>query len=757
MFWFIYKNDKQWLVYDWDVAKIDFCMDQLEAHVRAKSKPDNINFTKESFYVYWSEKKFDLPTQKKINEWDVDVTEDFIKYISNQARYKMLTDKVYWIRKEILKEFFVVKKWQYVCFVPHKKKKNISDSFKGKDKAWLIMMKELLDWDIRLEKYQFKYNGTEKEMTIWYNYNFRLFNKEILIPGNYTNALRQAMFKENVNIKRPDTNLTWLLQSRQYDVILRMGRVTAFVAPRRWWKTFLLAYLALKEIIKNVYTIQSRFRPISVLYLWLTAVKNYSVVQYMKKMVKQMGLGATIMFDWNPVLKSFEFKSGKDIIGSIKFIAVKDDDPGIGDYADCIIVDEAHKIPWPIVEWLMPIVQNEWAKLICASTLYPDLPKNWFYDLVVKWEANIFNIESEVENMYNKYEDLWKKLYDKTYTEEDTQRYSMVVEERINKIDYVWLRYNYDDIEYIPERRKEKTKKEEYEKNPRKFLISYYSRFPDEWKVFDYETSLKIESDVINAPYKYIILWYDPALTKDYAALKVMWYNPYQKKLADIEEHELKKTWRYEDQAEEISKIKERCKKYLVDPSKSNSSIFLVMDWTQKANAEVLEMKWLRVDCKVAATTWQSVNTRTDIRWEHTVPKKYLVELFQEMLDNRKIIINKELKRTIDEMWNFKTKLMASGYVKYEADTGTKDDEWKTVNDDFVSATLLCNYFACNVLGLKYYMFREDIWFTPTETSKMTRAELAKYHHEVLLNEKRMKELKIEQDKSEEYYQAFIY
>lgn len=100
---------------------------------------------------------------------------------------------------------------------------------------------------------------------------------------------------------------------------------------------------------------------------------------------------------------------------------------------------------------------------------------------------------------------------------------------------------------------------------------------------------------------------------------------------------------------------------------------------------------------------------------------------------------------------------MASGYVKYEADTGTKDDEWKTVNDDFVSATLLCNYFACNVLGLKYYMFREDIWFTPTETSKMTRAELAKYHHEVLLNEKRMKELKIEQDKSEEYYQAFIY
>jgi hypothetical protein len=49
--------------------------------------------------------------------------------------------------------------------------------------------------------------------------------------------------------------------------------------------------------------------------------------------------------------------------------------------------------------------------------------------------------------------------------------------------------------------------------------------------------------------------------------------------------------------------------------------------------------------------------------------------LFQEILDNKKIYINKELTRTTTEMSNFKTRLMASGYVKYEADTGLKDDE----------------------------------------------------------------------------------
>ena len=70
-------------------------------------------------------------------------------------------------------------------------------------------------------------------MKIGHNYEAELFNKKVYIPGNYTNALRQAMFKDNVNIKRPDTNLTGLMQSRQYDVIKNLGRVTAFVASRR--------------------------------------------------------------------------------------------------------------------------------------------------------------------------------------------------------------------------------------------------------------------------------------------------------------------------------------------------------------------------------------------------------------------------------------------------------------------------------------------------------------------------------------------
>ena len=90
------------------------------------------------------------------------------------------------------------------------------------------------------------------------------------------------------------------------------------------------------------------------------------------------------MFRRRSETKTYEFRSGNDVIGSIKFISINDDDPGIGDYADMIIIDEAHKIPWAVVDGLMPIVQNEGARLVCASTLYHNIPKNRFYDLVVQ-------------------------------------------------------------------------------------------------------------------------------------------------------------------------------------------------------------------------------------------------------------------------------------------------------------------------------------------------------------------------------------
>jgi len=756
MYWFVLKNDKQWLVYDWDIAKIDFCLDQLEAITWNKKKPGNIKYQSINIWVFNQKRKFFLPLDEH-KKTDENITQKFFEYLANNARYKMLSDKSYGIWQETLKHYDVYKRWNYVFFEKKEKKSEYSISLSGKAKAKFLMVKELLDWNIKLKPYEYNYKWNKKDIKIWHNYSFKLFNKKVFVPGNYTNALRLSMFKENVLTKKPGTNMEWLLQARQYDVLLKTGRVTAFVAPRRWGKTFLLAFMALSEIIKEYYNVQSRFRPTTVIYVWLTAAKNQAVVQYIKKMVSRMWTWAKLMFDRNPTLKAYEFKSGKDLIGSIKFVSVNDDDPGIGDYADCIIVDEWHRIPRHIVEWLWPIVQNEWAKFITASTLYPDLPKNWFYDFVVKWETSVFNIEKEVENTYNVYEELFKKIYDWEHNHNDLSEYNEVVEKRVNKIDYVWMRYTYDDIEYIPEWRKEKTKKEEYEKNPKKFIVSFYSRFPDEGKVFDYEVAIKRPEHLIEAPYRYIIIGYDPASTKDYSAVVVMWYNEYQNKLVLLEEHELNKTWRIEDQVEQIVKIKKLAEKYVYEDARKKTHTFFVMDATQKSTAEILEMKWFRVDCKVSYHKWNNINTNTIIKWEHLVPKKYLVEVFQDMLDNKKMFINKDMNRIQSEMDNFKSKLMASGYIKYEAEWWKTDEWWLKINDDFINAWMLCNYYACNVLWLKYKMFKDVNWIADNKVIKMTRSELAKYHKEILLNERKKKELDLSNDKNESYYSKFIY
>lgn len=55
----------------------------------------------------------------------------------------------------------------------------------------------------------------------------------------------------------------------------------------------------------------------------------------------------------------YSFRSGKDILGSITFISAEQKDPGIGDYADLIIIDEAIKVPNHIWEGLEPIINNE--------------------------------------------------------------------------------------------------------------------------------------------------------------------------------------------------------------------------------------------------------------------------------------------------------------------------------------------------------------------------------------------------------------
>jgi hypothetical protein len=145
--------------------------------------------------------------------------------------------------------------------------------------------------------------------------------------------------------------------------------------------------------------------------------------------------------------------------------------------------------------------------------------------------------------------------------------YQKLSEEWAEKHHTVGLRYTIDDIEYITEKQRERMRKE-YEKDPDRYMAELYSRFPEDGKVFKYNHVLIAKEKIYMPAYKYIVIGYDPALSKDNSSVIVGGYDESRGKICVLQEYDLKKTGRYEEQIEELSKIIMMGKKLLSDEVK---------------------------------------------------------------------------------------------------------------------------------------------------------------------------------------------
>jgi hypothetical protein len=74
-----------------------------------------------------------------------------------------------------------------------------------------------------------------------------------------------------------------------------------------------------------------------------------------------------------------------------------------------------------------------------------------------------------------------------------------------------------------------------------RYHAELYSRFTDENKVFNYESSLVVEEEIKKPLYDYVCCAYDYASTVDEPIVQVMGYDPNKKKLVSITEHKLPK------------------------------------------------------------------------------------------------------------------------------------------------------------------------------------------------------------------------
>jgi hypothetical protein len=74
--------------------------------------------------------------------------------------------------------------------------------------------------------------------------------------------------------------------------------------------------------------------------------------------------------------------------------------------------------------------------------------------------------------------------------------------------------------------------------------------------VFKYESYIQEHSEIVQKVFKYITIATDPALTGDVSATMAIGYNEFTNKFAILDEQELTKTGKYEDQVIQLKSYK---------------------------------------------------------------------------------------------------------------------------------------------------------------------------------------------------------
>lgn len=752
-YWFVSREKKYWLVYHGELGNTDFFFDEEQA-VSYGDKHKKL-YQDVTFTVYSEDHVYKIPIlDPKVAPNRIisrrDVSKEILSYVTLKAATKQLTDELLGTWKIVMQEYsfeeVVVKKKiiddtasqedlatikVFIKKAIVKKTTKLTDDQKG----LMVLMKEYLDGYVMERDYKIQVSTlygekTEKFIPLQHTYEFpNPFepSSTVRIPNNYTASLRVAIFGDEATDKKYDGLNFWLLQDRQYDLIKRLANRTLFVAPRRSGKSFLLAFLAVREMMKYKNKRAAKFKPSTVIYMWLNEKSLSSVIDYINGMIASFNDEST-MFKRDTSSNMLFFREGNRTLGKIMFITKKSDEWGIGNFADLIIIDEAAKIPQRMYDAIQPIITNEGARLICASTLYKDVKKNRFYKLLVELE-NISDDGDIDEQIYNR-----RKSPDKFP--------GLLPKWGVGK------RYTIDDLQVISEERK-KYIKEEYRKDRRKYLTELYSRYPEDQKVFSYEPFKRQHDELAKKKYANIVIGYDPALTKDKPALVFLAYDQYINKLVAFKEETLPKTNRYTEHVQPIKDHIKSAYNYLED----GGSVYFAMDGSQKATAEIFENNGITVHLRLAFNSWQSI--REWAVWnELLVSKNIVVDIASSLTNDGNVLFSEKLVELFKQMDTFVAKTTESWYVKYEASDDATDEDGRTF-DDHVSAFIIPVFFFYHKLGLKYKIVKIDE--AKRKYGKLTTKEL---------NEQVMKERaeKFVSDKDKRkvallnnYYQKFNY
>ena len=733
MLWYLTRDYKKWLVYDG--TNLNDVLDGQEALKFNKDNPTFSVFTIPN--LYGKRYTFKFPdyglTQKQVsdpkNGWKNITFERYDKVI-DLANYWYINDYTLWAHKALVETYDIYVRtswWEDLYQLILKDTTAVEEDLKSEDpeivkaaleKAvtlkhrsqgidWeLIMMKEAIMDYSRPDPITFKpkQSSTPKTFKVWEDYDFEFpqYNLTVNIKDNYTAALRYQMLHKaleewNANPKYKLQQRSDLLQWWQTDVEKRMARRTVVLAPRRSWKTVVIALEILKEMLSHNY--KAATRPRSVIFISKDFDAVAQVMDYINSLINE--------FDWmkemfrydatNHIfsLNTFDDKWKRQVIAQCKFYSALGKLPAVGDAADAVFFDEAMLYPKRIYDMIQPIVNNEWARLLVVSTFYSEDPDTG--DRVYDWPVKLCN---EWEKESSKIIDIDRHIIT---LRKEKERTWFIPDESAG------LRYTIDDVEVIVNKDLVKNDlADDYDR----YMRELYCRSSELKTVLNYKPyvlpvryesepyphyvmGLGEESKDFNPKFKRIVTAYDPAQTWDISAFLACGYDEKRNKVVVLKEWWLN----FKDKSSFIPQA-DLIKKALDELSIHNCPILKTMDSTHQAVVDV--MRGQRIFFQYLYFWVGGDNVRKWARPSETrVPKHLMVEAAQTMFDNGMIEIwDQNCKMLIDQLGNF---------VEFKNEyTNRSKFKWASGHDDFVDCLLMCLWTFWEHLGLSHNKFQID-------------------------------------------------
>lgn len=710
-FWWLLKNWKvKELIYSWNTDLASETISPRDAVIRYG--PNSVFMRLFEFPCFWEPVKFHFPIleQAETPSSAKNITSEFVDFISYMASNKVLKEKNFTVWKWILKEYELWEEERPAPLPPLHYFR--TTTVRSTAPIWLGQVeslqemkelcakKEFLDGLIKFRPVKIKWKVIEQPYE-----NIQLPTQWTTVFWSYTTALRYMLFKDTRYYNKLKPGET--LQPRQWTAKLHEWWITAVIAPRRWGKTYYATSRIIEEFTRDK---QHADKPVRVIFIGINRKKNKTVINYILAMSQDLLRHG--YFDWNASEQIMYYrekgatKQQDRTLGIIEFIGARDEDAWVGDSADLIVIDECERIPKNVWEDVFPIITNEWAKCLLISTLNKRSEKSWFYNVIVKWEQEELKrwLVSEsprdvINDVWNKYVQPhidWWEDYTKWIHRIDVDA---IKKEMMIRRMRVGIRFTGEDIDYWTNQERD-IARNALRENPTAYYPERWWIFPEDIKTYDFESSIKAPEYFHNKLYKYVVVAYDPAESRDKAAVVFLWWNESEKKIEIIKITKLPSNYTFHGPY--IKDALKEAQRYIVpqgirDPS---NSVYFAYDhnWVGHGLEPYFTEVGIRIDLKIKFTGQWTPNKKWNL---HTVPKQFLVSITQNVFEHGSVSINQSCTELIEEMENYKG-------ITNEQTGNTKYKAW-IWSDDFVSAMMIWMYFILEYMGEKYKIGKNEI------------------------------------------------